>query len=309
MSKRIILDYLGKVNSANLNKADFSSFDRLMLSTERRLLSREATKQTEYPKREAVDDGLWNRISAMHENYRHLEWKKRGMKLNLLNPTTLAEKLEWLKFNDHSELHIQLCDKLAVRDYVTEKIGGANLLNKIIFKEKGYNATCEIPFEHMPERFVIKTNHWSGDALICNDDEPIQPRQLEQIDLRLSRRYGGYHKSEWPYWHIEPKVFIEEYLEDRFGQLVDYKIFCFNSEPKFIMVCTDRFGNHKRLFFAPDWTLLPFADWKYPPIEKSPEMLRPDSLDEMLQHAATLSEGMGVFASRLLRHFRRMQVW
>ena len=144
----------------------------------------------------------------------------------------------------------------------------------------------------MPERFVIKTNHWSGDALICNDAEPIQPRQLEEIDLRLSRKYGGYQKSEWPYWHIEPKVFIEEYLEDRFGQLVDYKIFCFNGEPKFIMVCTDRFGNHKRLFFAPDWTLLPFTDWKYPPIEKSPEMLRPDSLDEMLQHAATLSEGM-----------------
>ena len=138
MSKRIILDYLGKVNSANLNKADFSSFDRLMLSTERRLLSREATKQTEFPKREVVDDSLWNRISAMHENYRHLEWKKRGMKLNLLNPTTLAEKLEWLKFNDHSELHIQLCDKLAVRDYVTEKIGGGtrdNLLKKKLLKK------------------------------------------------------------------------------------------------------------------------------------------------------------------------------
>ena len=57
-----------------------------------------------------------------------------------------------------------------------------------------------------------------------------------KFDKLLNTKYGS-KKAEWPYWHIKPKVFIEEYLVDQFAELVDYKVFCFNGEPKIINVC------------------------------------------------------------------------
>ena len=288
---KALLDYLAKKNSAYLCKDEFSKFSKLVLSIERRLLHCEARRNAVAPTTDTDDDMFWNRIMTLCENYRRFAWKRIGMKLNLQCPDTLAEKIEWLKFNDHHDTHVQLCDKLGVRDYVIEKTGNSTLLNKLLFS-KGFNSTSEISFECLPEQFVIKSNHWSGDALICSNSEPIASAQLDEIDLRLRNKYGDYTKSEWPYWHIRPRVFVEEYLEDQFGQLVDYKIFCFNGEPKFIMVCMDRFLNRKKLFFDPDWKLLPFTDCKNPPIKIGTDSLRPGSLDEMLQYASMLSEGM-----------------
>ena len=210
------------------------------------------------------------------------------MKLNLSDPKTLAEKIEWLKFNDHNELSIQLCDKLSVRDYVVEKTGNAMLLNRLIVGP--CDSANEIPLADLPERYVIKMNHWSGDALINDGTKPIQQEYLNEIDTRLKLRLGGFKKAEWPYWHITPQVFVEEYLEDKFGQLVDYKIFCFNGEPKLIMVCKDRQIKVKKFFFDTDWTPIPITDPKHPKIDEGSNFPKPESLDEMLRHAASLSE-------------------
>ncbi len=154
----------------------------------------------------------------------------------------------------------------------------------------GVTAIENLPFDNLPSKYVIKSNHWSGDALICGKSSPVSRDQIQRIAMRLKSGYDDYTKSEWPYRHIAPRVFVEEYLESRFDQLVDYKIFCFNGDPRFIMVCMDRFTDHKRSFFDPNWKPLPFYDWKYPPIELDLQSLKPESLDEMLQHASKLSE-------------------
>ena len=38
-----------------------------------------------------------------------------GKKLNLENPQTFNEKLQWLKINDHNPLYTQYADKYAVK--------------------------------------------------------------------------------------------------------------------------------------------------------------------------------------------------
>ncbi len=103
-----------------------------MLSAERRLLHREATADLVSREDGTDTDIPWNRIANLHENYRRHAWKRRGLTLDLSSPNTLAEKIEWLKFNNHDKLLIRLCDKLAVRDYVLEKTRNPRLLNRII---------------------------------------------------------------------------------------------------------------------------------------------------------------------------------
>ena len=147
-----------------------------------------------------------------------------------------------------------------------------------------------LALERLPQKYVVKSNHWSGDALICSGANPIPTDRMREIDLRLNSRYGGYGKSEWPYWHIAPRVFVEEYLEDQFGQLVDYKIFCFNGEPKLIMICKDRQTERKKLFFDSDWKLLPITDPKYPTIGEGTRFPKPESLHEMLDYCSRLCE-------------------
>ena len=102
----------------------------------------------------------------------------------------------------------------------------------------------------------------------------------------------GQDKAEWPYWHVKPMLLVEEYLEDEFSELVDYKVFCFNGEPKFIMVCMERYSQStmRRLFFDIAWNLMPFLDYRYPAISLGGNFPRPHSLSEMLQYAGILSQ-------------------
>ncbi len=132
MLKKVLIEFLSKTNSANLCKDDVSKLDRLMLSTERKLLYREASLESKAHGSQIDSDILWKHIATLHENYRRYAWKRRGLRLDLVAPRTLAEKIEWLKFNDHSSIFVKLSDKLAVRDYVLEMTQAPMLLNRML---------------------------------------------------------------------------------------------------------------------------------------------------------------------------------
>ena len=237
------------------------------------------------------DEPIWRQLSEIHEGFIRLNWRMMARKLDLSEPSelkTLAEKLEWLKFNDHREELVCMADKVEARRYVLSKTNDPNLLNRLYGV---YDSAYKIPLEELPEKFVIKANHWCGGNFICRHKYEFTSEVRTVLNGYMNRVYAT-TKAEWPYWHIKPQLLVEEYLEDQFNQLVDYQAFCFNGEPRFIMVCAERFseaGMH-RLFFDLDWQLMPFTDHKYPPIPDGENFPRPESLSKMLDYSRCLAQ-------------------
>ena len=90
----------------------------------------------------------------------------------------------------------------------------------------------------LPSKFVVKANQWSGGNFICTNKDDFNSEVKDRLNQYMNGTYG-HDKAEWPYWHIKPMLLVEEYLEDQFSELVDYKVYCFNGEPKFILVCME----------------------------------------------------------------------
>ncbi len=131
-----------------------------------------------------------------------------------------------------------------------------------------------------------------GPVLVLSQspDSPLSPQSASTLSDCLRRRYGRVGRSaEWPYWsHHPPKLIAENHLQDQYSQLVDYKWFCFQGVPGFVMVCKDRFVEHKRCFLDPDWNPPPFSDPRYPTFPAE-EISPPKSLGQMRTVAEQLS--------------------
>jgi len=167
-----------------------------------------------------------------------------GYNLDLNNPKTLNEKIQWLKLNHNTTLHTQCADKYAVRNYVKNKIG-ENYLVPLYYSTENSN---EIQPEILPEfPFIIKTNHDSSGGIIVKDKSNIDWIKVQKsLKKRLKKNYY-YYSKEKQYKDISPRIIVEKLLVDKGGNIPnDYKIHCFNGEPKIIQVDSNRFSNHKR---------------------------------------------------------------
>ncbi len=283
---------LSAINRKNAKRKP-SALSKIIFSIDRHLLHFESEAHNAMGENKLSNDELWDRMSVFHETQIHRNWALIGRNLNLESPKTLGEKIEWLKLNYHKPLLIKLTDKLAVREYVIEKVGHSKILTQIIGV---YNTTSEIPFEALPNKYVIKTNHWSGDLALRNDSQSICEREFSRkcsrIDRNLLRQYGT-RKAEWPYWHIKPRVYVEEHLENQFAQLINYKFFCFYGLPKLIRVGKDKYSGEQQVsYFDTNWNLLPFRDAKAPSLEEGQYFRCPKSFDLMMRYASSLSESL-----------------
>lgn len=213
-----------------------------------------------------------------------------GQKLNLKNPKTFNEKLQWLKLYNRNPLYTDLVDKIKVRDYVKEKIGEEYLVPLI----GTWNDPDEIDFEALPERFVLKCNHNSGKGMyICKDKSKADYKKIRKnLRAGLKENYF-FNQREWPYKNVERRIVGEEYLEDsKSGELSDYKLFCFDGTPKLLFVVTERQkssrGEPKFDFFDIDGNHLDLRS-THPNAPTPPAI--PQSLEKMKALAAVLSEG------------------
>lgn len=217
-----------------------------------------------------------------------LFWLRMKRKLHLKNPVTFNEKLQWLKLYDRNSDYTHLVDKYEVRKYIENKIGSEILVPLIGV----WNTWEEIEFDTLPERFVLKTTHDSGGVAICQNKANwnMEKAQKKIIDS-LSRNYF-YLGREYPYKDIVPRIIGEEYIEnEQAGELIDYKVMCFNGKARCIFTCTERFTAEglKVTFFDLNWKRLPFTR-HYPC--SNVEIKRPGNLEKMIQYAETLSEGI-----------------
>ena len=205
-----------------------------------------------------------------------------GKPINWKQPTTFNEKLQWLKIHHRDPLMTQCSDKYAVREYVRGKVG-ADVLNEL---HGVWDDVARIDFESLPDSYALKATHGCGWNVVVQNkstlDVAATRRQLKQW---LKTNYAAYAR-EWVYKNIPPKIICEKYLQDNAGELLDYKFFCFNGKPEFIQVDIDRYTNHTRAMFNPQWQQLD-VEYTYPKTAKAIPI--PPKLPEMLHTAAALS--------------------
>lgn len=212
-----------------------------------------------------------------------------GQKLDLNNPKTFNEKLQWLKLYDRNPLYTTLVDKFAVREYIKDKIGEEYLIPLL---GGPWKSVDEIPFDTLPNQFVLKTTHDSGGVVICKNKAEFNIQAAkEKLNKSLKHNfyYGG---REWPYKNVPPQIIAEKYMVDESGEeLKDYKLMCFNSKVKASFVCSDRFSKDglKVTFYDSDWKRLPFE--RHYPASKV-DIDKPKSYEEMVHIAEKLSENM-----------------
>ena len=212
-------------------------------------------------------------------------YKKLGKKLNLDNPQTFNEKIQWLKLHDSTPEKTRLADKYQVREYIKETIGEEYLVPLLGV----WDNVDDIDFEKLPDKFVLKCNHGSGMNAIITDKKSINIKRLKaKFDNWMRENFGFVKGLQLHYNYIPHKIIAEEYIGTENDYPDDYKVFCFNGEPKLIEYETNRKRQVSANFFYTNWQQLNFK-YYLPVCEK--EVKKPGNLDKMLEIARTLSKG------------------
>ena len=222
------------------------------------------------------------------ERYLKLAFRaKMGYPLDLKNPRTFNQKLQWLKLYDRKPLYTQLVDKYAVRQYIAEKIGEEYLIPLV---GGPWNSAEEIDFDVLPEQFVLKCNHDSGGVIVCRDKSELDiPAIKQKLTHKMKQNYYRIGR-EWPYKNVEPCIFAEKYMEDSSNiNLNVYKFLCFNGEPRIIQtIQNDKTASESIDYFDLEWNLLELRQ-NFPNSECP--LKKPGLFDNMLALSRKLCEG------------------
>lgn len=209
-----------------------------------------------------------------------------GYSLDLDNPHTFNEKLQWLKLYDHNIKYITFVDKYEVKSYISKAIGEEYVIPTIEVWDK----VSEIDFEILPDRFVLKCVHGSGCNIICKDKNTLNIQKTKEKLESWMHTSWYWLGREWPYKEIKPRIIAEKYLEDGTGQLMDYKFFCFNGEVKCFKIDFDRASKHRANYYSPAGELLKIGELICPP-DYDRKIPLPSSLPGMISIAEQLSKG------------------
>jgi hypothetical protein len=212
---------------------------------------------------------------------------KMGTPLDLKNPLTFNEKIQWYKVYYKNPVLNTVTNKYLVRDFVKEKIG-EEYLNELLGV---FNHPDEIDFDALPNQFALKVAHGSGYNIIVPDKSKLDVSAAKK-KLRKWQKTNFYKKHmEWAYKDSKPYIIAEKFLEESGQQVInDYKFFCFDGEIKFIQVDLERKIHDYRCFYDTDWNKQEFCNIENPIYPG--DVPRPENLDEMIQIARKLSEGL-----------------
>lgn len=214
---------------------------------------------------------------------------KMGKKLNLQDPQTFNEKLQWLKLYDRKPEYTTMVDKYEAKKYVADRIGEEYIIPTL----GAWDSFDEIDFDSLPNQFVLKCTHDSGGLVICRDKMNFDKAAAKKkIDASLKRNYFLVHR-EWPYKNVKRRVIAEQYMEDPAEpSLVDYKFYCFNGTPKFLYVSKglEDHATASISFLTLDWQFAPYERMDYKPLSVLPP--KPKNLEKMTEIARVLCQGM-----------------
>jgi hypothetical protein len=208
------------------------------------------------------------------------------------HPRTFTEKLQWLKVYGFRPEYTRMVDKYAVKDYVAGIIGQEHIIPTLGV----WNRPEDIDWDSLPSRFVLKTTHGGGGGgvVICKDKATFNRQAAIE---KLANNMKGPKKNsyrEHPYDNVPRRIIAEQYMEEtvrpEVDDLIDYKFYCFNGEPKLVMVAGGRQKGNKRFgYYDTKWNPVHIT-WGAP--RPDVEFERPTDLGDMLKIAAKLSAGL-----------------
>lgn len=234
-----------------------------------------------------VEKGKYDSLSD--EKFLRRIFKARmGYDLDLNNPQTFNEKIQYLKLHNRKPQYTMMVDKYEVRKYISELIGKEYLIPLLGV----WNNTEEIDFDRLPNQFVLKCNHNSGLGMcICKDKKLIDVNKVKkELDRGLEQDYYM-KRREWPYKNVKRKIVCEKYMEDKNGadELSDYKVLCFNGVPKLVEYHTGRFGSvHTQDYYDLEWNQTKITNIGMNVLDIPAE--KPVCLDEMLELSSILAK-------------------
>jgi hypothetical protein len=210
-------------------------------------------------------------------------------KLNLQDPQTLDEKIQWMKLHYYkdNELVKQCADKLRVREYVKE-CGLEHILNPLF---STYQHANEINWDKLPDKFVLKWNFGCGGNVICSDKAKLNiPATIR--DLNRFEKMKFHLIAAEPQYNFPKRLLCEQFIETEDGHSpVDYKFYCFNGEAKYVLCCIGRGTQAKPDFYFFD------RQWQLQRLNRqgkaAPEgfyIPKPEGMDELFNYAETLSK-------------------
>ena len=234
------------------------------------------------------------RCSALFPDETYLKLMHRlelRRKLDLENPQTYNDKLQWLKLYCHRPEFTMMADKVAVKSFVAEKIGPEYVAT--LFGV--WDRVEDIEWERLPQRFVLKTNHDSGNygVVICKDKATFDRAKAENRLKASLHRNTFLLGREWPYKNIPRKVFAEEYIEDKGrDELLDYKFYCFDGKVKIVFIASGRQSLKEVCidYYDEECNHIDGLRQSHPNAPEPPA--RPLHFDLMKQLAEKLSEGI-----------------
>lgn len=229
---------------------------------------------------------LRERLTGYHSEKR--EFKRiTGNSLNLKNPETYSEKIVWKKIYDRNPLLPIVADKYRVRFYLKEVLGKENAKRILVPLLYVTDRPETIPFNNLPQEYIIKPNHTSGKYIIVEKNNRINPQSIIEQCRQWLRKPYGVEKHEWAYQKIERKIVIEELLRDSNGRIPDdYKFFIIHGKCHLIEFISERFKNMNIDFYSPEWNYL---DIKRKGWDRAGYQSKPENLESMIR----LSELLG----------------
>ena len=232
--------------------------------------------------------GNWQKICAkIIPNKQYIEWKyakRMGKRLDLHNPKTFTEKLQWLSLYWHDELLTQCADKYEVRKFVAERVG-THILKELY---DVYANANEIKLEALPNAFALKVNHGCKQMILCCDKENLDWKQSVRLLNAYLKNNNYFHLHEWAYKNIKPLIICEEHLTKDGNTMYEYNFFCYNGVPRIVEII-EIIGDLRRVGIY-DVDLMPLSR-KYKTLPIISPVKATIQYYDMLSYASKLSQG------------------
>ena len=213
--------------------------------------------------------------------------KYMGYPLDLENPKTFSEKLQWLKVNYRNPIQTVMVDKHEAKNFIAERVGSQYIIPTLAV----WDSVEDIDFDALPNQFVLKSTHDSGGIVICKDKSSLDFEAAKaKLSVSLKRDYSKIAR-EWAYQNVPRRIIAEEYISE-LGKddLLDYKMYSFHGEPKLTVVCSNRFSKigTRMNFYDINWEPMGIHFGHYPPLPT--EFPKPATYEEMKRLTAELSK-------------------
>lgn len=215
--------------------------------------------------------------------------------LNLKNPKNLNEKILYLSLMTNTSQWTELADKYRVRKYIEE----CGYEDSLVTLYGMWEDADSINFESLPQSFVLKANHGSGDVKIIKDKSLINRQEIISYFKKIVNTPYGEIEAGKHYARIKPCIIAEELLtnDDESSKysksIIDYKCWCFNGVCHYVAVYynRDRHNNTEVIIYDRNWEAHPeYYNEVTAHFRKGDEIPRPENFDKMVQMAEVLSK-------------------